>query len=342
MTLEHPRPRRVLAVVLAHSVVVQAVVYVVRPATTYRAIELGISPGWLGALSASFAVAPLVLALPTGAILDRVGERRTAVVGSILVAAAAAVLAAMGDTVLALALGSALLGLGQFCLVVAQQTLVANCSPRAQYDRAFGWYTFAASLGQSIGPAALLFFPGAEAVPDTRAVFVTSAAGGVLLLFLSLAFGEPRAAVKIRHRAEAWGHLLQLPGLRRAMLTSCTVLAAVDITLVYLPAPGAERGIPAATIGLLLTLRGIASMTTRLFLGRLAQAIGRRRLLVGSTLVAAVSLSAAAFPLPLPLLAVLVVLVGLGLGAGQPISLIWRVAAASSDPPKSPRWPALS
>ncbi len=45
---------------------------------------------------------------------------------------------------------------------------------------------------------------------------------------------------------------------------SCVVLAAVDITLVYLPALGAERGIAAGTVGLLLTLRATASMTSRL------------------------------------------------------------------------------
>ena len=48
-----------------------------------------------------------------------------------------------------------------------------------------------------------------------------------------------------------------------------TILAAVDITLVYLPAFGAERGLKASAIGLLLTIRGVASMTSRLFLGRL-------------------------------------------------------------------------
>lgn len=58
--------------------------------------------------------------------------------------------------------------------------------------------------------------------------------------------------------------LLRRPGLVRAPSVSCVVLAAVDITLVHLPALGAERGIASGVIGALLARRGAASMTSRL------------------------------------------------------------------------------
>ncbi len=51
-----------LAALLAHSVLVQVVMFVLRPTGTYRALELGVPTAWLGVLSASFAVAPLLLA----------------------------------------------------------------------------------------------------------------------------------------------------------------------------------------------------------------------------------------------------------------------------------------
>ena len=79
--------------------------------------------------------------------------------------------------------------------------------------------------------------------------------------------------------------------LQPVLLTSCTILATVDITLVYLPTLGAERGIEASAIGLLLTIEGVASMTSRLFPGRLTALIGRRKLLITGTLVAAVALT---------------------------------------------------
>ena len=106
------------------------------------------------------------------------------------------------------------------------------------------------------------------------------------------------------------------------------VLAAVDITLVYLPALGEERGLTSGAVVLLLTLRAAASMTTRLFLGRLSRVVGRRRLLVGSVVAAAVSIAAVALPMPLWLLAVAVVVLGVGLGVGQPLTMSWLAEMA--------------
>jgi hypothetical protein len=54
------------SVLLAHALLVLVLTFVVRPSTTYRAIELGLSSSLLGLLSACFAVAPLILALPSG------------------------------------------------------------------------------------------------------------------------------------------------------------------------------------------------------------------------------------------------------------------------------------
>jgi MFS family permease len=123
---------------------------------------------------------------------------------------------------------------------------------------------------------------------------------------------------------------LRRPGLPRALTVSCVVLAAVDITLVYLPALGAERGIASGAVGVLLALRGAASMTSRLFLGRLSRRLGRRHLLVGSIAVSALGLAVAVVPMPLWALAAVMVAVGFGLGAGQPLTMSWL---AESTPP---------
>jgi MFS family permease len=124
------------------------------------------------------------------------------------------------------------------------------------------------------------------------------------------------------------GSLLRLPGLLRALLISCVVLAAVDITLVYLPALGADRGLAAGFIGLLLTLRAVASMTSRFLLGRLVSRFGRRRLMIGTAALSAVSMAVLGLPLPPVAMATVVVLLGLGLGVGQPLTMAWLATAA--------------
>ena len=94
--------------------------------------------------------------------------------------------------------------------------------------------------------------------------------------------------------------LLGRPGVFRAILVSCVVLATVDITIVYLPAWGAERGMTAGFVGVLLSVRAGASMASRLFLGRLVGHLGRPRLMVVGLLVSAVSLGSFVLPLGPP------------------------------------------
>ena len=50
----------------ANTLLVQAITFVLRPTAIYRAIELDVPAQWLGALGASFAIVPLVLAVPSG------------------------------------------------------------------------------------------------------------------------------------------------------------------------------------------------------------------------------------------------------------------------------------
>ena len=275
-----------------HAVLVQAVTFVLRPTATYRAVELDVPTHWLGALAASFAIVPLVLAVPSGHAADRFGERRVMVVGSLLVLLSSAAFVLLADSVGGIVLASVVLGLGHLCSVVGQQAMVANGTPRERYDTAFGHYTFATSVGQAVGPGLIVLFGGEATIPRTSDIFLWATGLTVVLVVLSLLLPRTRGhAGTVDGAGGSVRDLLRKPGLVRALTVSCVVLAAVDITLVYLPALGAERGIAAGTVGLLLTLRATASMTSRLFLGRLVAWMGRRRLLLGSLALSATSLA---------------------------------------------------
>ncbi|WP_406040416.1 MFS transporter [Micromonospora sp. NBC_00898] len=317
------------ALLFAHTIVVQAATFMLRPASAYRALELDVPGAWLGGLGASFAVVPLVLAVPSGHAVDRFGERRIVLAGSGLLAAAGLCFVFLADSVAGLVVASMVLGTGHLCSVVAQQALVANRTPAARYDAAFGYYTFAASLGQALGPGLIVVFGGDRPIPDTRAIFL-----GATVLTLPLLV----AAVFLRpsgHHRQVAGPaagglrgLLRQPGLVRALTVSCVVLAAVDITLVYLPALGAERGIAAGSIGVLLGLRAVASMASRLLLGRLVASVGRRALLIGTVALSAAGLGLLLPPLPFWAMAVVVTVAGLGLGAGQPLTMSFLAEVA--------------
>lgn len=321
--------RSLLVLLLVHSVLTQVITFVVRPAVTYRALELDVPGAWLGALAASFAVVPLLVAVPSGSATDRFGERRVMLAGSVLLAGSGAVLLLAGSSPLGLVIGVAVLGTGHLLSVVGEQAAVANSAAEGRFDSAFGYYTFAASLGQAIGPGLIIVVGGRATIPETHGLFIAALGMGVVLLLCSAAVRMPARTSSARTaEAGSFGTLLRLPGLLRALVISCVVLSAVDITLVYLPALGADRGLAAGFIGLLLTLRALASMTTRLFLGRMVARLGRRRLMIIAVSLSAVATAAAAVPQPPASLAVVIVLMGFGLGVGQPLTMAWLATVA--------------
>ena len=324
------RPRRsLLSLLLAHAVLTQVITFVVRPAVTYRALELDVPGAWLGALAASFAVVPLLVAVPSGSATDRFGERAVMLAGSVLLAASGAVLLLTGSSAMGLVAGIAVLGTGHLLSVVGEQAAVANSAPEGRFDSAFGYYTFAASLGQAIGPGLIIVVGGRATIPETGGLFAAAVVMGLVLVLCSAGIRMPaRPASAATSENGSFGTLLRLPGLVRALLISCVVLSAVDITLVYLPALGADRGLAAGFVGLLLTLRAVASMTTRFLLGRMVARLGRRRLMIVSVSLSAVATAAAALPQPPASLAVVVVLMGLGLGVGQPLTMAWLATVA--------------
>jgi MFS family permease len=325
--------RRSATALLTHSALIQAVTFLVRPAATYRALELDV-PGYaLGLLAASYAVFPLLLAVPTGGLVDRLGERRLMAIGSAVVLACSAFLFLWGSSIVALIIGTAFLGAGQLACVVGQQAVVANNAASSRMDSAFGYLTFAASLGQALGPLAISLVGGASVRPDTQAIFFLAVCMSLVLFVTTFGVsakvsGGKRKAVTGDGGNGSAVSLLKTPGVARALATSATVLAVVDLTMVYLPALGAERGLTAATVGLMLTTRAVFSMVSRLMLGQMSRKLGRMRLLVFSLALSTVALSAAAIPMPAWLLFVVMAVLGLGLGIGQPLTMSWLSAQA--------------
>src|SRR5262249_60988269 len=71
------------------------------------------------------------------------------------------------------------------------------------------------------------------------------------------------------------GQLLTLRGFAAVMVSSVVTVTSLDLLVIYLPALGAERHIGSDHIGLLLTVRSLASLVSRVFYARLIFAIGR-------------------------------------------------------------------
>lgn len=321
---------------LAHAFSLQTAAYLIRPAAAYRAIELGLAPALVGLIAASFAVIPLVAAVPVGRWTDRGREYPTLVLGGVAMAAAAVGMLLLPTTLWSLVAWNALIGFGHLLAVIGQQSLVAGAD-RDGLDAAFGLYTFAGSLGQAVAPLLLATVGGGVVIPDSRLLVIAYGLACAMMLVVTPLLrrrieqeSSPTPTPRAQGRVRALPPLS--PATRRTMtggiLLSALVLAAVDLIQVYLPALGVERGIDAWVIGVLLTVRAGATMLSRLGLGRLVHRWGRRRLVVGSSILAGVVVAMMALPLPPVLLGLLLALAGFCLGIGQPLSMTIVTLAA--------------
>jgi MFS family permease len=314
---------------LLHATVLQLASFVVRPAATYRALELGVDPGYVGLLIASFAILPLFFSLFIGRASDRGRNSQILMSGSLIMVFVGIGFLSFSNSVLQLVVWILLLGLGHVMSVIGQQTLIANGASK-DLDSAFGMYTFAGSLGQTIGPALILLASGREIIPDTQKLFAFYLLSVLLLLVITFplirgkrqniseAVADPQ--IKIRM---LWKSIDKenRPSLLIAMFVSLVAIGSVDVLAIYLPALGIERGIPAATIGLLMSIRALTTMVSRFYLAQLSRFFGRNRLIVLSTALAGSLLMLIALPIPQVVMIPIVILIGFSIGIGQPLTM---------------------
>lgn len=319
-------------VLLVVATLLQAATAVARPMASYRALDIGMPVSSLGLVAAAFAIAPMIFALSIGRWIDRIGEFPFIVAGGIAMALASIAMTLI-EAPFALLGSIAVLGLGQLVFVVANQTLVGSRSPTKAYDRRFGHLSFVASFGQLIGPAAagLIAGSGNREGTSMALLFGTGLSLATIPLVVHLWRADPGPVVARpvgpQERASVLA-ILRMPGMGPAMLASMTVLATMDVIVVYLPALGEERGLTVATVGALLAVRAGGSMASRLLLGRLIDWFGRDRLMLGSLMISAVSVAALAI-LPLEAMFVVMALAGVTLGVCQPMTMSWVAARAT-------------
>ena len=303
---------------------VQSLVFLIRPTITYRGLDLGLNNLQVGLVGIAFAFLPLLLAVPSGSLVDRVGERKILFGSAIAMLVTSLVLLFLSTNVVWLVIGSALLGLAQLGSVVSQQALVSNQPNNVDRNATFGYYTLWISLGQVFGPLAILFIGGEALIPNTQLLFLVATLACLPLIAASwFVRGSGIKRDRVTADSTSTMELLRLPGLARGIVASAFIIGAIDILVIYLPALGAERNYTSGLVGAVIALRSGASMVTRIGLGRMTARIGRPAMMTMSALLAAAMFFIVAFPIPGWALIVFGILAGLGLGAGQPLMMAW-------------------
>ncbi|WP_311258595.1 MFS transporter [Microbacterium sp. WCS2018Hpa-9] len=301
----------------------QIVLFAVRPAASYAGLELGADPATIGIIAASFAVLPMLIALPLGAFAGRLSRIAIVPFFSGMLLIAACIVGAMTTTVAGLLAACALIGVSNLGILLGAQAWISRSAPATSYNDGFGWMTAGMALGQAAGPLLAGFTVG-PVNPSREGISLTFWLCAVLAVPVVAAFASGavrRYASPGNDDAAGFGSILRTPGVTRAIVVSAAVLTSVDILTAYLPVLGAQAGISPAVIGSMLAVRGISSMLSRLLLGPLGRRFGQRWLIVASVLGAAACLAViAALPAPAVMFSALAI-GGFLLGMGQPLTM---------------------
>ncbi|MGB7076023.1 MAG: MFS transporter [Xanthobacteraceae bacterium] len=322
---------RLLVPLMLNVTIIQAVYAIVRVTTSYRAIELQLPVVWLGIISATFAILPIIFAVQVGRYLDRGKDAQAAWIGAVLLIITCAGFRFAAGSLVSLLLLTALLGTSHILIMASQQMLCVRCTGPRGRESAFGNYVIASAVGQGLGPYLVAWAGGSATLPPTGRLFAI----GLIVSLGSLATAaaiRPAADHMIRAKSKQLAplrDLLRQRGLMAYLVASVITMAAQDLVTIYLPLLGAEKNINVRDIGSLLTVRSVAALVSRMGYVRIISLMGRRPLTLASMLGSAVGFACLALPVKLAALFAAMTLTGIALGIATTLSLTNVVALAS-------------
>ncbi|MEU5467529.1 MFS transporter [Kocuria salsicia] len=340
-----------LWILVGSAVLTQSGANLLRPITSYKLLGLHADPVVIGLTTAAYALIPLVTAVWLGRVSDRIPQLRLLILTGVGLLALAGVGLAVAGSVWLILVASAVLGVGHLCFTIGGQTAIARYAADRDLDKGFGWFTAAFSAGQMIGPAlgGWIVGHGTDVASAERMAAVNESLWiGVAVIVLAVplfltrsslpagvpdgagdaavsppdadhAAGGPREPAQ--GRATTLG-ILRVPGIVSHMVAAMSLLAMLDILTAFLPLVGEEVGVAPSVVGVLLGVRGLASIASRLLLPWLSGRFSRERLLVVSLIASGVTLIVP--PLFLDRFwwaALLLAVGGFFLGLGQPLTM---------------------
>ncbi|AOY56606.1 hypothetical protein A4Z71_06620 [Candidatus Rhodoluna planktonica] len=301
---------------------------------TYRLIDLGAESALVGVVGATFALAPLIFAIKLGRWVDKGRDGSALFVGG-LVSTGTSVALLFINSIPLLAIAMPLMGIGHLLTMIGGQTIIANRSQSAKYEKNFGLLTFYASLGQAIGPlvGGALADRGVYIDTNSAILFACFLFVASTLVTIPIASNSKKGKEKQQAQisAESLRKVMSAPTFKSAIFVSGSITAVVDVVLIFLPLLGRELGLSATEIGILLAVRSVSSMAIRLVLGPVTGKIGMRAVMNLGSSVTMLSCIAIALATNFWLLFIIMLVSGLSMAIGQPASMAWVSRIASPE-----------
>lgn len=291
-----------------------------RVTTSLYALSLHASEFTVGTLFALFALFPMLLAVPMGRLIDRIGIVRPMLGGGLSMGIGCALPGISGGLAV-LYLAAILIGTGFMAIHISSTHAVGAMSLKQDRSNNFTWLAIGFSTSSFCGPVIAGLVIDHSRHASAYLVFF-----GFSLLSLGLIVtGRLSRILLSRHRSdntvEQPGSALDLlrdPDLRRIYLVGILLASAWDLFTFVTPIHGSHLGFSASTIGLILGCFSAATFAVRLAMPWISRRCSEWQVLTGALVLA--GLCYALFPYmqrPVALMAVAAIL-GLALGSCQP------------------------
>ena len=302
-----------------------------RPMVALQLDRIGASSTEIGLAVGAYAVLGLVLSVPGGAVVDRVGPARLLVGGFIALGVCGVLYVVFAASVLALALVQLVAGAAALAVWVALQSAVTYAGTGDFLRKQLAVFGTAWGVGSAIGPLIGGWLFGRTGFEAVAALLLAAAGiGAIASRWLPVPPPRDRSAPAVAAATSA-GRLLRDRTVRLVLVASFVSLAVQSLRTSFYPLYLADRGYPPETIGAILTLIGVAAVVVRLFLPVLGRRIGTRAVLVWTTWLAVAWVSAAPRLVALPAVLVGAVVLGACLGLHPPTTVELIAAATPSD-----------
>ncbi len=299
------------------------------PLVPLEAHELQASPTVIGLIVGAFSLLSFFLSVPIGAFTDRFGVKPMLFFGVLCNVLSSLLLLRAG--VLLLMASQVLGGLGFQLHIVSCQSYVARLESPFRRERAFGYLTFSAAFGQSLGPALGGVIASRFGYREAFGVALLLSIAGLMVL----GFHESK-------RVCGPGPYSLMGDLRRAAAAFCDtrmlavlgftfgVIFTVSLRTSFLPVLLLKRGLRESDVGLLISIFAVSMTVIRPFVGRIFQVFSRKDMMAFSVLAVAVGVGLVPLLSSWLLTALALCLFGLGFGLTQPLSMV--MVADLSDP----------
>lgn len=297
----------------------------VRPFLPIRLQQLGASDLVIGLAIAAYALVGLLLAIPSGRLLDRLSQRRLLVAAMVGLALTTAMLSLL-QSVLLLFLGMLINGLFAMWVWMLLQSMISSAGEGQGRRNQMALFSLTWGIGLAAGPSI-----GAVLYDHLDFTGLCVILGAVTLLGGAAALGAPNVlplgekdgetpAEEAGIRA-ALSRAFENPILVSVLISSFINLFVLSMRISFYPVYLERAGVAITQIGLLLSLIGISSLAVRTVLPGVERRFGTLRVLIASTWLAIIGAASIPLSTNIAVLTIGALLIGVGLGANPPITV---------------------